>query len=146
MKKALFILMMLLLLGIVFSYAQCGKKQVITASKTEYLDASGNVQRTVDESTTIEYNDSLIVITTGAEGQEMRGPVKSITCGWKTAYKEGKTVIKAPIVDPRGDVKNLTITIEGNSVMVNGNQIIAVNIPATNGTIHVINGVLMPQE
>jgi len=113
MKKALFILMMLLLLGIVFSYAQCGKKQIITASKTEYLDASGNVQRTVDESTTIEYNDSLIVITTGAEGQEMRGTVKSITCGWKTAYKEGKTVIKAPIVDPRGDVKNLTITIEG---------------------------------
>ena len=113
MKKALFILMMLLLLGIVFSYAQCGKKQVITASKTEYLDASGNVQRTVDESTTIEYNDSVIVITTGAEGQEMRGIVKSIACEWKTPYKEGKTVIKGPIADPRGDVKNLTITIEG---------------------------------
>jgi hypothetical protein len=59
------------------------KSRSLLPPRPNNLDASGNVQRTVDESTTIEYNDSLIVITTGAEGQEMRGAVKSITCGWR---------------------------------------------------------------
>lgn len=42
--------------------------------------------------------------------------------------------------------QQLTVALDGNVVTVNGNQVIAVNIPATNGTIHVINGVLTPTE
>ena len=82
--------MLLTILGIVFSYAQCGKKQVITSAKTEYLDASGNVQRTEDETTNIEYDHSQITITLTndqAQSKVMSGPVKSDSCNWKVPYK-----------------------------------------------------------
>jgi uncharacterized surface protein with fasciclin (FAS1) repeats len=39
----------------------------------------------------------------------------------------------------------LTIEEEGENGFVNGAQIIDVNIPATNGTIHIINQPLMPE-
>ena len=113
MKKILFLLVMLLILGIVFSYAQCSKKQVVTASKTEYLDVSGNVERTVDEPTLVEYDKSSITITHGAQNQMMSGTVKSDSCNWKIPYKDGKSVIKAAISNDRGETMNLTITIEG---------------------------------
>ncbi len=112
MKKVLFILMLLMILGIVFSYAQCGKKQRITSSRTEYLDASGSVQRTVDESATIEYNDSSIVIVR-SEGQQMNGTISKIECEWKVPYKNGKTLIQSSMADERGEVRHLNITIEG---------------------------------
>jgi hypothetical protein len=113
MKKALFILMLLMILGIVFSYAQCGKKQTLTSSKTEYLDASGNLQRAVEESSTIELNDSSIFIIRGPEAQQMKGTVNVVECNWKTPFKEGKTYLKALITDERGEARNVTITIEG---------------------------------
>ena len=116
MKKVLFLLMLLTILGIVFSYAQCGKKQLITSAKTEYLDGSGNVQRVQDETTTIEYDKSQISITLsndGAESKVMSGPVKLDSCNWTIPYKQGKSIVKAVIADERGDEKTLTITIEG---------------------------------
>jgi hypothetical protein len=112
MKRILFILMMLMILGIVFSYAQCGRKQALTSTRTEYLDASGNLQRTVDESSTIEYNDSSILIVRSG-GQQMKGTISSIECEWKVPYKEGKTFIKSLITDERGEARNLNIIIEG---------------------------------
>jgi uncharacterized surface protein with fasciclin (FAS1) repeats len=36
----------------------------------------------------------------------------------------------------------LTVTVEGNNIYVNGVQVIAVNIPASNGVIHMLSGVL----
>src|SRR6476620_10401397 len=115
MKKVLFLLMLLTILGIVFSYAQCGKKQLITSAKTEYLDANGNVQKSVDENVTIEYDKSEIRISIEApEGtNNMSGPIKSHSCNWTIPYKEGRSIIKAPVTDARGDIKNLTIIIEG---------------------------------
>ena len=113
MKKALFILMLLMILGIVFSYAQCGKKQLMTASKTEYLDGSGTLQRTVDEPSTIEFNDSSILIVRGPESQQMKGTINSVECDWKIPYKQGKTSFKALITDERGEARNVNITIEG---------------------------------
>lgn len=38
----------------------------------------------------------------------------------------------------------ITVRIDGNNIYVNDVQVIALNIPATNGVIHMINGVLMP--
>jgi hypothetical protein len=113
MKKALFILFMLLILGIVFSYAQCGQKQFITASKTEYLKANGEVEKTVDEPTIVEFNKTNITITHGVQSEQMSGIIKSDTCNWKVPFKEGRTVLRADISDPTGEVKTLTITIEG---------------------------------
>jgi uncharacterized surface protein with fasciclin (FAS1) repeats len=40
----------------------------------------------------------------------------------------------------------LTVRIDGNNIYVNDAQIIALNIPATNGVIHMINGVLTPSS
>ena len=109
MKKILFLLIMLMILGIVFSYAQCGKKQMITSTRTEYLDASGTLQRSVEESATIEYNDSSIVIVR-SEGQQMKGTISIAECDWKVPYKNGKTYIKSTMVDERGESRNLNIT------------------------------------
>ena len=114
MKKVLFLLMLLTILGIVFSYAQCGKKQLITSAKTDYLDANGNLQRSVDENTTIEYDKSNITITIDkGDSKVMSGPVKLDSCNWTVPYKDGKSIVKALVSDARGDAKNLTITIEG---------------------------------
>ena len=114
MKKVLFLLMLLTILGIVFSYAQCGKKQLITSAKTEYLDATGNVQRSVDENVTIEYDKSQITINIDAsEGtNNMSGQIKSDSCNWTIPYKEGKSVIKALVSDARGDQKLLKEKME----------------------------------
>lgn len=40
----------------------------------------------------------------------------------------------------------LQITRDGDNVLVNGAQIIEVNIPATNGVIHMLNGIIQPAE
>ena len=103
---------MLLVAGII-SYAQCDKNFVVTSSKTEYLNGNNVLERTVDENTTIEVSKSVITIKPGSEENKMTGPIKSTTCEWKQAFKEGKTVIKATITDPGGDTKDVTITIEG---------------------------------
>jgi hypothetical protein len=116
MKKVLFLLMLLTILGIVFSYAQCSKKQVITSGKTDYVDGNGNLQQSVDENTTIEYDKSQITITIGnqqGDTKVMNGTIKSDSCYWTVPYKQGKSIVKALLTDERGDTKNLTITIEG---------------------------------
>ncbi len=95
------------------SFAQCSKKIIFTSSKTEYLDASGTVQKTADEKTVIEANKAEITITPGEEGNKMTGTIKSDTCSWKTPFTEGKSIIKALITGDHGDTKNVTLTIEG---------------------------------
>jgi uncharacterized surface protein with fasciclin (FAS1) repeats len=42
--------------------------------------------------------------------------------------------------------EELTVTVEGNMVLINGAQIVTPNVAATNGVIHIINGVLMPES
>jgi uncharacterized surface protein with fasciclin (FAS1) repeats len=42
--------------------------------------------------------------------------------------------------------QELTVEVQDNTILVNGVEVLTVNIPATNGTIHVIGGVLMPAE
>ncbi|MFM9911778.1 MAG: hypothetical protein ACKVOW_20825 [Chitinophagaceae bacterium] len=111
MKKLILLLVVVSTIGI-SSYAQCDKKVLVTSSKTEHLDAKGEVERSVDETTTIGYDNKEIVITPG-DDPTMTGTIKSTTCEWKVPFKEGKTVIKASLTDPQGQMMNLTITIEG---------------------------------
>ncbi len=42
--------------------------------------------------------------------------------------------------------QSVTIKVMGDSVMVDGAQVTATDIQATNGVIHVIDSVLMPKE
>lgn len=110
MKKQILTLLLVAAAG-TSSYAQCDKKIILTASSTEYLNGNDELQRTVDETTTVEYDSKGIVISPG--GHTMEGSVISITCDWKTPYKEGKTVIKSSITNPSGELMTATITIEG---------------------------------
>jgi hypothetical protein len=97
------------------SFSQCDKDVILTSSKTEYLDGSGAVQRTVDEQSTIEITKSQVIISPGNTDRKMTGTVQSATCNWSTSYQEGKTVIKAVFDDPSGGQRHATLTTEGKS-------------------------------
>ena len=83
MKEFIFILAVLVGMN---TYAQCDKKLSLTSSKTEYLDASGQLKKSVDENTTIEISKTELTIVPGAEENKMAGPVKSVVCNWKKCF------------------------------------------------------------
>jgi hypothetical protein len=110
--KAITLLLSLLVAGATSSFAQCGKKFTITTSKTEHLDSGGNITRTDDEKAVVVISKADLNISVNDE-HKMTGTIKSDTCNWPVAYKEGKTVIKAVITNQNGDDRNVTITITG---------------------------------
>ena len=113
--KKIYLLIALLFAAWTTSFAQCGKKLVIVSSKTEHLDAQGAITRTDDEKATVTITKTEISIAVADAGgsHEMKGTIKSDTCNWTAAYKEGKTVIKADITGMNGEEKPVTITITG---------------------------------
>ncbi|GAB3515532.1 hypothetical protein [Emticicia fontis] len=107
-------LLLLALVCLSFSgFAQCNLDVTLTANKTEYLDGSGAIQRKVDENSTIEIIKKQVMINPGNNGNIMTGNITSATCEWPTAYKEGKSVIKADFEDPSGTTRHATMTLEG---------------------------------
>jgi hypothetical protein len=110
--KTIILTLSLLIAGSAMSFAQCDKKLVLTSSKTEHLDASGAVKKTVDETAQIEINKTDLTITVH-EDHKMTGKILADTCNWKVPFKEGKTVIKTILSDEQGEDKNVTLTIEG---------------------------------
>ena len=112
MKKT--VLALIFLVGAAtMSYSQCDKNYTLTASKTEFFDGSGTLQRSMDEKSTIEVKGKDIVITHGANGETMTGVVKYDSCSWKVPFKEGKAVIKTTFTGDGGQSMGVTITIEG---------------------------------
>ena len=93
-------------------FAQCGKDLILTSSKTEYLNAAGEVQRTVDEECVITIDKAKVNIAP-ADKEVMTATVVSTTCEWKDAFKTGKTTLQAKFKDDDGAEKDATITIEG---------------------------------
>ncbi|MDR3697970.1 hypothetical protein [Mucilaginibacter sp.] len=110
--KTITLILSLLVAGTTISFAQCGKKFTITTSKTEHMDSSGNITRTDDEKAVVVIGKADINISVN-DDHKMTGTIKSDTCSWPVAYKEGKTVIKAVITTQNGEDKNVTITITG---------------------------------
>ncbi|RYG40562.1 MAG: hypothetical protein EOO01_27060 [Chitinophagaceae bacterium] len=104
-----------LLFCTILSFGQCDKEVKLTTSKTEYLDAAGVVQRTVDEQSTIDIGKTDILIIPGNADQKMIGIIQSTTCTWSVPYKEGKTVMKALFKEPSGEERHVTLTIEGKA-------------------------------
>ena len=112
MKKLLFSAFALCLAAF-HSQAQCDKTVELQSSKTDYLNASYQVQKTNDENIVVDITKTTVTITPNGNAQEaLSGTIKESTCDWKVPYKEGKMVLKADLVDPGGDVKDATITIE----------------------------------
>lgn len=104
--------LLLLLLSGTASLAQCDKDLSLTSSRTEYLDAQGVLQRTVEEKSTIEITKTEVTITPGSD-HKMKGTIKSHACNWKVPFKEGKSIIQATFSDEQKGTMNATITIEG---------------------------------
>lgn len=110
--KTIVLILSLLIAGTMTSFAQCGKKFTITSSKTEHMDSNGTVTRTDDEQAVVVIGKTDLNITVN-DDHKMTGTIKSDTCNWPVAYKEGKTILKATITTPDGADKNVTITITG---------------------------------
>ncbi|MBS1529419.1 MAG: hypothetical protein JSU01_03850 [Bacteroidetes bacterium] len=110
--RKIVITLVLLAAGSTISLAQCDKKIKMTSSQTQYLDANGNVERTVDENDTFEISPSNVKIVVNGN-DAMSGTISSNTCDWKVPFKEGKTIINTRLEDQSGDVKEAVLTIEG---------------------------------
>ena len=93
-------------------FAQCDKNVVLTCSKTEYLNAEGVVQRTVEEESVIKIGKSEVTIAPSGHAK-MTGSVTSTACEWKQPFKVGKTTLEATFKNDDGATSNATITIEG---------------------------------
>jgi hypothetical protein len=94
------------------SIAQCDKNLVLTSSKTEYLNAAGAVQRTVEEDCEIRVSKKEVTISPSGH-DKMIGSVISAICEWTEPFKEGKTIVEASFKDDNGAESAATITIEG---------------------------------
>lgn len=114
MKNLLFLLVLLLFVQFC-GFAQCSEEVILSASKTEYLNGSGVLQRTVDESSTIEISKTRVVIKPGNADQVMSGAITSDTCNWKSPYTEGLTVIHALFDDSSAEPRHVTLKLEGAS-------------------------------
>jgi len=112
MKKIIVVVSLLVCLKVT-AFAQCLKNVVLNASKTEYLDGTGALQKTVDEKSIIEISKTELILTPGNEERKMNGVVKSDSCNWKVPYKDGKSVIKATFSREGESTLNATLTIEG---------------------------------
>ena len=92
--------------------AQCGKDVVLTSSNTEYLNAAGEVQRTVEEDCVITIETAKLTIAPAGK-EVMTATVVSTACDWKVPFKTGKTTVQATFKDGEGSEKDATITVEG---------------------------------
>lgn len=110
--KTIALTLSLLVAGSVACFAQCEKTVVLNSSKTEHLNAKGEVQRTDDETAMIELSKTALNVSVNDE-HKITAKITSETCDWKVPFKEGKTVIKAAATNDQGEERNVTVTIEG---------------------------------
>jgi len=88
--------------------SQCDKNFQFESSKTEYQDAQGNVQRSIDEHAVIKVTGKEITITPESD-HKMVAYIKSSTCNWKVPYKEGKLTLNAVYMEK--DVEKKTVLV-----------------------------------
>ena len=94
--------------------AQCdnGKLRYIS-NKTESLDLLKAIKDIRDEETMVELTkEQISIIPRGDIAEAMTGDFTDISCLWKDAFINGKTIIQANLLDAKGDPKTATITIE----------------------------------
>jgi hypothetical protein len=115
MKKIL--LSMSLVMGIALALkAQCNQTLQLSSEKTNLLNAAYQTQGSRDEKAVVDITTTTITITlNGNAADALTGKVKEVQCSWKVPFKEGTTVIKTDLVDPSGNTKDATITIEGKN-------------------------------
>jgi len=112
MKKIPIILAVLTAINISV-FAQCDKKVAWSASKADFMDEAGNIQDTKNVTVAIYTNKKEIKITHSDDVMDtLQGVIKEFSCDWKQPYKNGKTVMKADLMEKNGEHMNSIITIE----------------------------------
>lgn len=111
--KRIIITLLISLAGTLSTFAQCQENAVLSTSKTNLRDVSGNPLGIKDEKTVLRFSKTAILLNIDGED---RGELKIVSqiCNWTTPYKEGKSVIKAILND-----SDYTITIVGKEGKVN---------------------------
>ena len=90
--------------------AQCDTKTKWTASTTEFLKSSGDVQSKPGTVTVITGKENFLLSTANGE-EEMKGSVTDYTCNWKDSLN-GSISFKSDLTDKQGKVRHATISIE----------------------------------
>jgi methyl coenzyme M reductase subunit D len=105
--KRIIITLLISLAGTLSTYAQCEENAVLSTSKTNLADPSGEPIGVKDERTLLRFSKTAILLNINDED---RGELKIVSqnCNWTIPYKEGRTVIKAKLND-----SDYTLTIEG---------------------------------
>ncbi|MES2485141.1 MAG: hypothetical protein V4619_15160 [Bacteroidota bacterium] len=107
-----FTLAALLVAGSQLCFAQCDKTVVLKSSKTNFVNDKGEIERTQDQKAVITITKTQIDISVDGDSK-MSGTVKVEKCDWPTAFKTGKTVLKATVYDNNDNEQKATITITG---------------------------------
>lgn len=99
--------MFISLAGTLSTFAQCEENAVLSTSKTNLADPSGEPIGVKDEKTVLRF--SKIAIMLNIDGVD-RGELKIVSqsCNWTIPYKEGKSIINAKLNN-----SDYTLTIEG---------------------------------
>lgn len=112
MKKIIAFLFLLVFLTGLQLRAQCNQPFMLTASRTDYLDTTGAITRSVTEQSVIRVTGNRISIQPGDQSS-MTGTIKTINCRWSQAFKLGKAKYEAVIATKKDEKKAVLITVEG---------------------------------
>ena len=113
--KIILITLFMLATADTISFAQCDKKVSLTSSKTEHLDANGNLKHADDEKTVVEFSKSDITVTITHDGgdEKLTGKINTNVCTWQMPFKVGKTLLNVTLSKDDGQSRDFAITIEG---------------------------------
>jgi len=110
--KTLFLTAIGIIATVTVCKAQCDKNITWTSSKTEFLDSSGNVTKSKDETASIKTVDKAITVTPpGSADNVMNGTIEQYACNYTADGKNGKIVIGSQLTSGNGEVVHATITV-----------------------------------
>ena len=94
------------------SKAQCDQNIKWTSSKSEFIDASGQVERSEDETVIVTASATKIsIVPHGSSEETLTGDISDYSCNWPDK-KNGKISFMALLTHPNGDTLHATITVE----------------------------------
>jgi len=95
--------------------AQCDKKVALTSSKTQHLDAQGNVSGVDEKKTIVEFNKSDINVTVSGDNGEhsLTGKVNSTECNWKRPFKDGETKLMVTLSNANDETRHFNMVLTG---------------------------------
>jgi hypothetical protein len=114
--KKIFLLFSLACAFSMASNAQCDKRVLYTSAKQEWLNSKDEIQKSDEDKVTVEISKTSIILNHNDDPNDvMKGDIKNLDCNWNEAYKTGKSVIQAKLMEGANDVHDATITIEGKN-------------------------------